>query len=57
MMTLAELYLPDFDQEMTNTRRVLERIPTDKFDYSPHGNHGRWAASPRTLRICPHGRR
>jgi hypothetical protein len=32
MMTLAELYLPDFDQEMTNTRRVLERIPTEKFD-------------------------
>jgi len=37
MTTLAELYLPDFDQEMANTRRVLERIPTEKFDYSPHG--------------------
>ena len=36
MTTLAELYLPDFDQEMVNTRRVLERIPTEKFDYKPH---------------------
>ena len=36
MTTLAELYLPDFDQEMTNTRRVLERVPTALFDYKPH---------------------
>jgi hypothetical protein len=30
MMTLAKIYLPDFDQEMTNTRRVLERVPTER---------------------------
>ncbi|HEX7679192.1 MAG TPA: DinB family protein, partial [Thermoanaerobaculia bacterium] len=35
-MTLAELYLPDFDREMDNTRRILERVPTETFDYKPH---------------------
>jgi len=28
--------LPDFEQEMKNTRKVLERVPTDKFSFSPH---------------------
>ena len=28
--------LPEFDQEMANTRRTLERIPEDKFDWRPH---------------------
>jgi hypothetical protein len=27
MMTLAELYLPDFNQEMANTRRVPNASP------------------------------
>jgi uncharacterized damage-inducible protein DinB len=26
----------DFEREMQTTRRVLERIPTDKFDWKPH---------------------
>ena len=28
-MTYAETVLPEFDQEMANTRKVLERIPDD----------------------------
>lgn len=28
--------LPEFDQEMANTRKTLERLPDDKFDYKPH---------------------
>lgn len=28
--------LPDFEEEMKNTRRVLERVPTEKFNFSPH---------------------
>ena len=28
-MTIAELLLPEFDQEMASTRRVLERVPED----------------------------
>ena len=35
-MTIAELLLPEFDQEMTSTRRLLERVPEDKFAWKPH---------------------
>jgi uncharacterized damage-inducible protein DinB len=35
-MTIAELLLPEFDHEMANTRKLLERIPEDRFDYTPH---------------------
>ena len=35
-MTIAELLQPEFDQEMTSTRRVLERVPEDKFAWKPH---------------------
>lgn len=35
-MTIAETLLPEFDQEMATTRRVLERIPTDKGKWKPH---------------------
>ena len=35
-MTIAELLLPEFDQEMASTRRVLERVPEDKFAWQPH---------------------
>jgi uncharacterized damage-inducible protein DinB len=35
-MSYAETILPEFDQEMANTRKVLERIPDDKLDWKPH---------------------
>jgi uncharacterized damage-inducible protein DinB len=35
-MTMSEMLLPEFDQEMANTRKTLERIPEDKFDWAPH---------------------
>jgi uncharacterized damage-inducible protein DinB len=35
-MTIAELLLPEFDQEMVSTRRVLERVPEDRFAWKPH---------------------
>ena len=35
-MSYAETLLPEFDQEMANTRKVLERIPDDKLDWKPH---------------------
>ena len=28
--------VPEFDQEMANTRRTLERVPEDKFGWKPH---------------------
>jgi uncharacterized damage-inducible protein DinB len=35
-MTYAETVLPEFDQEMANTRKVLERISDDKLDWQAH---------------------
>ncbi len=35
-MTIAEVLLEDFDSEMANTRRTLERVPEDKVEYRPH---------------------
>jgi uncharacterized damage-inducible protein DinB len=35
-MTIAELLLPEVDQEMATTRRVLERVPGDKLGWKPH---------------------
>src|SRR4029077_18412947 len=35
-MPLAELLLPEFDEEMAATRRVLERVPDGKASWKPH---------------------
>jgi len=33
---ISQMLLPEFDQEMQNTRKMLERIPDEKFNYKPH---------------------
>ncbi|HLG97278.1 MAG TPA: DinB family protein [Bryobacteraceae bacterium] len=35
-MTFNQMLLPEFEEEMKNTRKLLERIPDGKFDYKPH---------------------
>jgi uncharacterized damage-inducible protein DinB len=35
-VTYAETLLPEFDREMANTRKVLERLPDDRLDWRPH---------------------
>ncbi len=35
-MPLSAALLPEFDQEMANTRKTLERIPDGKFSWKPH---------------------
>jgi uncharacterized damage-inducible protein DinB len=35
-MALSQALLPEFDHEMDNTRKTLERVPEDKFDWKPH---------------------
>jgi uncharacterized damage-inducible protein DinB len=35
-MPFSETLLPEFDEEMKNTRRLLECVPDGKFDYQPH---------------------
>jgi uncharacterized damage-inducible protein DinB len=39
-MGIAETLLPEFDQEMANTRKVLERVPDDKWNWKPHEKSG-----------------
>jgi uncharacterized damage-inducible protein DinB len=39
-MALSEALLAEFDQEMTNTRTTLERVPDGKFDWKPHEKSG-----------------
>ncbi len=35
-MTMSQTLLPEFDNEMRLTRKALERVPDDKFDWKPH---------------------
>lgn len=35
-MTIAETLLPEFDQEMSSTRKLLECVPDGNFDWKPH---------------------
>jgi uncharacterized damage-inducible protein DinB len=35
-MPISQMFLPEFDQEMTTTRRFLERVPEGKSDWKPH---------------------
>lgn len=35
-MTLSQMFLPEFEQEMTVTRRLLERVPTERGSWKPH---------------------
>ena len=35
-MPISKMILPEFDHEMANTRKTLERVPDDKFAWKPH---------------------
>ncbi len=35
-MTIGQSLIPELDQEMKSTRRVLERVPGDKGQWKPH---------------------
>jgi uncharacterized damage-inducible protein DinB len=35
-MAVKDALLPEFDQEMATTRRVIERLREDKYDWAPH---------------------
>ncbi len=39
-MGLGQAMLPEFDQEMANTRKTLERVPEDKMGWKPHEKSG-----------------
>jgi uncharacterized damage-inducible protein DinB len=35
-MSIADLLLPEYDEEMATTRRVLERVPDEHAEFKPH---------------------
>ena len=35
-MAISQALLPEFDHEMANTRKILERVPEHKLDWKPH---------------------
>jgi uncharacterized damage-inducible protein DinB len=35
-MTISEMLLPEFDQEMASTRKIVDCVPEDKFAWKPH---------------------
>jgi uncharacterized damage-inducible protein DinB len=35
-MPFSQILLPEFEEEMKNTRKLLEVVPDGKFDYQPH---------------------
>jgi uncharacterized damage-inducible protein DinB len=35
-MSISDSLIPEFDMEMSNTRRALERVPMDKASWQPH---------------------
>src|SRR6266581_4059705 len=35
-MAINQALLPEFDHEMANTRKTLERVPDDKLGWKPH---------------------
>ncbi len=39
-MAIAQSLLPEFDMEMANTRKTLERVPDEKFEFKPHPKSG-----------------
>jgi uncharacterized damage-inducible protein DinB len=39
-MGISQSLLPEFDHEMGNTRKTLERVPEDKLGWKPHEKSG-----------------
>jgi uncharacterized damage-inducible protein DinB len=35
-MRISDTFLPEWDHEMATTRRVLDRVPFEKWDWRPH---------------------
>jgi uncharacterized damage-inducible protein DinB len=52
-MGLGESLLPEFDYEMANTRKTLERVPDDKFDWKPHAKSSAMGALAGHLANLP----
>jgi uncharacterized damage-inducible protein DinB len=52
-MPMNAALLPEFDQEMANTRKVLERVPDDRLDWRPHPKSSTMGALATHLATLP----
>ena len=49
-MTIAQSLLPEFDQEVASTRRVLERVPAEHAAWRPHERS--WSLGDLSLHVA-----
>src|SRR6266496_3843662 len=52
-MPMIDALLPEFDHEMANTRRMLERVPDDRLDWRPHAKSWPMAALATHVAMLP----
>lgn len=52
-MAIAELLIPEFDQEMASTRKVLECVPDDKLQWKAHPKANTIAWNARHIAEIP----
>jgi uncharacterized damage-inducible protein DinB len=52
-MAMKDALLPEFDHEMANTRKCLERIPDDRLDWRPHAKSSTFLALGTHLAKVP----
>ncbi len=52
-MSITGSLLPEFDREMANTRKVLERVPENRFGWKPHEKSWTLAALATHLATLP----
>jgi len=52
-MPINQAVLSEFDHEMANTRKTLERVPEDKFDWAPHPKSMKMGALAKHLADMP----
>lgn len=52
-MAISNSLLPEFDNEMKNTRKTLERVPDEKFSWKPHDKSSAMGALATHLANLP----
>jgi len=52
-MAINQSLLGEFDHEMATTRKTLERVPSDKFDYTPHTKSMKMGALSKHIAEMP----
>ena len=53
-MAISQAFLGEFDHEMANTRKSLERVPDGKFDWKPHAKSMSMGALAAHIALIPH---